>query len=301
MCAPPMLGSTGSASTTARIRSTPATNGSGVSPRSAPAWRAGRWAQRVYGDTYGGYAEYATIAVEPGEWSCGPTAVPDDVPVERAVFLEPLADCLHAVIDQAQVRAGDHVVVVAAGSMGLQMVAVAGRIGARVTRRRAAGRNAEIWPVASGPPTRSSREGWPERVRAGADGAPRRSDRLRRRPRTWSHRRSRPAPPGAGSCCSPGFGDRPIAPVDVNAIHYREIALVGSEWIGAPPNQRREHYAEAAEIIGSGSLPLEELVSARCSFDDLEDALLGRSEFRELKTIFVTGLGAAGVQEEEQA
>ena len=34
-----------------------------------------------------------------------------------AVFLEPLADCLHAVIDQAQVRTGDHVVVVAAGSM----------------------------------------------------------------------------------------------------------------------------------------------------------------------------------------
>ena len=91
----------------------------------------------------------------------------------------------------------------------------------------------------------------------------------------------------AGSCCSPGSGIGRLASVDVNAIHYREITLVGSEWIGAPPNQRRERYAEAAEIIASGALPLEELVTARCSFHDLEEALRGRAEFRVLKTVFV--------------
>ena len=259
------------------------------------------WAvgQRVYGDTYGGYAEYATIAVEPGEWSCGPTAVPDDVPVERAVFLEPLADCLHAVIDQAQVRAGDHVVVVAAGSMGLQMVAVAGRIGARVTAVEPQSERRDL-ARRFGATDAFEPQGWPERVRAGADGAPRAVIVCAGDPAL--------VPAAIEACVTggrvvlfAGFGDRPIAPVDVNAIHYREIALVGSEWIGAPPNQRRERYAEAAEIIASGSLPLEDLVSARCSFDDLEDALLGRSEFRVLKTIFVPGTGGAGVQERELA
>src|SRR5688500_6041393 len=82
---------------------------------------------RVYGDTYGGYAEFTTIPVQPGPWSCGPTRLPDDVPLERAVFLEPLADCLHAVHDQARVRQGQRVVVVAACSMGLQMIAVSAR------------------------------------------------------------------------------------------------------------------------------------------------------------------------------
>ena len=37
--------------------------------------------QRVYGDTYGGYAEYVVIGSAATPWSCGPTRVPDDVPV----------------------------------------------------------------------------------------------------------------------------------------------------------------------------------------------------------------------------
>ncbi len=87
--------------------------------------------ERVYGDTYGGYAEFTTIAAGPGGWSRG--ALPlGDLPVERAVFVEPLADCLHAVHDQARVAEGDRVAVLGAGSMGLQMVAVAARAGARV-------------------------------------------------------------------------------------------------------------------------------------------------------------------------
>jgi threonine dehydrogenase-like Zn-dependent dehydrogenase len=90
-----------------------------------------------------------------------------------------------------------------------------------------------------------------------------------------------------------GFGDRPVVPVDVNELHYRELALLGSEWIGAPPNQRRERYDEAAALLTGGDLPLEELVTARCSFDDLEEALVGRSNFRVLKTVFLPD-GEAG-------
>ena len=239
--------------------------------------------ERLYGDTYGGYAELTTIEVEPGEWSCGPTRLPDDVPVERAVFLEPLADCLHAVHDRAGVGAGDRVVIVATGSMGLQMVAVSVRAGAHVTavepqpeRRALAGRFGAAEAIEPG--------GWPEALRrgGGADavivcaGDP---DLIAPAIEACSN--------GGRVVLFAGFGDRPVVPVDVNDLHYREIALVGSEWIGSPPNQRRERYDEAAALLTAGDPPLEELVTARCTFDDLEEALVGRSTFRELKTVFV--------------
>ena len=237
---------------------------------------------RVYGDTYGGYAELTTIPVQPGPWSCGPTRLPGDVPIELAVFLEPLADCLHAVTDQAQVRESQRVVVVAAGSMGLQMIAVAARAGAHVVAVEPQAERREL-ARAFGAAEDLGPEGWVDLVRedGGADavivcaGDP---DLIA---------------PAVAACATggrvvlfAGFGDRPVVPVDVNDLHYREITLVGSEWIGTPPNQRRDRYHEAAGLLASGELLLERLVTSRCSFDDLEAALIGRSAFRELKTVF---------------
>ena len=41
---------------------------------------------RVYGDTYGGYGEFAVLPVRGNPWSCGPLRVPDGMPTRRAVF-----------------------------------------------------------------------------------------------------------------------------------------------------------------------------------------------------------------------
>jgi L-iditol 2-dehydrogenase len=244
---------------------------------------------RVYGDTYGGYAELATIAVEPGPWSCGPTRLPDDVPVERAVFLEPLADCLHAAMDQARVQAGHRVVVVAAGSMGLQTIAVAARAGAHVvaveprTERRELAR-------AFGAAEDLDPDGWAEIVRS--DGGADAVIVCAGDPELVAPALAATAT-GGRIVLFAGFGERPVVPVDLNDLHYREITLVGSEWIGSPPNQRREWYSEAARLLIAGSLPLEQLVSSRCSFDDLEAALIGRSAFHQLKTVFFVDPDAA--------
>jgi L-iditol 2-dehydrogenase len=92
-------------------------------------WQAG---DRVYGDTYAGYAEYAVLDTRGSRWSHGPLRLDDGMPTDRAVFVEPLADCIHAARHQARAGEGDHVVVVGAGQMGLQLVAVAHAAGSNV-------------------------------------------------------------------------------------------------------------------------------------------------------------------------
>jgi len=239
---------------------------------------------RIYGDTYGGYAEFTTIRVDPEPWSAGPHRVPDHVALDRAVFVEPLADCIHAVFDQAALTEGSTLVVVAAGSMGLMTIAVAARAGIRVLA-------VEPQPA--------------RRALALEFGA---SDALE--PDGWVAEARRLSPGGANAVilCNgnpdlvagcieatanggrvvlfAGFGDRPVVSVDLNALHYREVALVGSEWIGTPPNQRRDRYDDAMHHILYSDLPLERLVSERCSFDDLEAAFVGRSAGEVLKSVF---------------
>jgi S-(hydroxymethyl)glutathione dehydrogenase/alcohol dehydrogenase len=84
-----------------------------------------------------------------------------------------------------------------------------------------------------------------------------------------------------------GFGNTPNATLDLNDIHYREVSLVGSEWIGAPPNQRRERYAEALDLLRSGRAPFERLVEARCGLDELADAFEAQRALERLKTVVV--------------
>lgn len=246
---------------------------------------------RVYGDTYGGYAEFVTITTVPGPWSAGPTLLPADIPLERAVFLEPLADCLHAVRDQARVAAGDRIVVVAAGSMGLQIVAAAAQTGARAMvcepieerRTRALSMGAEVAVDVAG---------WEAAARKWSGGG------------VDAVILTVPDPDLVDACvaaCAPGgrvvlfagFGDRARASLDMNALHYREISVIGSEWIGVPPNQRRERYEDARALLVSGALRTEEVVTDRCGFDDLEDVLLARGAFAGLKHVFYPDGGPA--------
>jgi L-iditol 2-dehydrogenase len=239
-------------------------------------WRPGT---RVYGDTYAGYAELATLPVEPGPWSRGPLALPDDVPPERAVFVEPLADCLHAVHDQAAITAGDDVVVVGAGQMGLQLVLVASLAGARVLCVEPLLERREL-ALALGAADALDAADWTPSGDAAAVilsiGVP-----------SLVQSCIEEARPGGRVVLFAGFGDEGLAPVDLNALHYRELVLVGSEWIGAPPNQRRERYDEALALLVAGEAPLERLVTARCGFAGLVAAFEDQQARRGVKTILV--------------
>lgn len=237
----------------------------------------------VYGDTYGGYAEYTTIATDPGGWSRGALRL-GDLPVERAVFVEPLADCLHAVHDQARVAEGHSVAVLGAGSMGLQMIAVAASAGARVMavepredRRALATRFGAELSVDAG--------GWREAATdwTGGDGPDAVVVTLGRGEVAADAVAA--CAPGGRVVLFAGFGNEGVAPVDLNRLHYKEISLVGSEWIGVPPHQRFERYEQARDLLAGGRLALEELVSDRIGLDGVEEALRAVRDQRSLKVV----------------
>jgi L-iditol 2-dehydrogenase len=246
-------------------------------------WKVG---DRLYGDVYGGYAEYATIPVQPIPWSRGPLRVPDDLPLERAILVEPMADCLHAVHDQARIGSGDRLVVIAAGVMGLKIIVEAARIGAKVlvvepieARRQMAldfGAEVAIDPA-----------NWRQQVKDWSGGQGVHAIILCIGNPDLVNDCMAACRPGGRVVLFAGFGNRPQAMINLNDIHYREIELVGSEWIGTPPNQRRPRYDQALALLGDPKYPFQKLVTGTCGFDDVESALVRRQNFEGLKIMFV--------------
>lgn len=81
----------------------------------------------LYGFQYnvhGGMAEYMKFTKEAINYK-----VPEDLPIEKAILIEPYACSLHAV-QRAQIQIGDTVVIAGAGTLGLGMVGAAKKAGA---------------------------------------------------------------------------------------------------------------------------------------------------------------------------
>src|SRR5699024_4817495 len=73
----------------------------------------------------GGMAEYMKFTKEAINYK-----VPENLPIEKAILIEPYACSLHAV-NRAQIQLGDFVVLSGAGTLGLGMVGAAKRSGAQ--------------------------------------------------------------------------------------------------------------------------------------------------------------------------
>ena len=244
--------------------------------------------QRVYGDTYAGYAEYAVMGTDPRPFSYGPLALDEEVPRDRAIFIEPLADCLHAIHDQAKLAAGERLVVVGAGQMGLQLTAVGALTGAsvhvvepRLDRRELA--------LGLGAEAASDAESWPAVVREWSDGvgadvvilALADADLVAPSLEALGHR--------GRLVMFAGFGDRGTTMVDINRIHYQELVLTGSHWIGIPPRHQRGRYEQARELLSAGTLRLESLITGYCDLDGVLAAFEDHSSHRTLKTVLLPG------------
>ena len=240
---------------------------------------------RVYGDTYGGYAEYATISVKPVDWSRGPMILPRELDTRRAIFIEPMADCIHAVRDQARLKPGQKLVVIAAGVMGLKIIADAARLGCEVMAvepladRQAVARQFGASVVATP-------ETWVETARSWTEGAGADAVILTIGNPDLVMACITAAKPGGRVVLFAGFGNRKETVIDLNDIHYREIEVIGSEWIGTPPNQRRHRYDEALAFLTDARVPFDSLVTSTCGFGTLEAALVARQGYAGLKIMF---------------
>ena len=178
--------------------------------------------------------------------------------------------------------------IIGAGAMGLQMVAVAAHAGTRVLaveprddRRKLAERfGAE---ATLGEPK------WASRVREWAESAGPDVVILTVPRAELVAEAVEACGPGGRVVLFAGFGDEGQALVDLNRLHYEEIALVGSEWVGVPPRQRFERYEQARELLGGEGFPLEELVSDSVGFEGIEGALRAVREGHSLKTILYPG------------
>jgi threonine dehydrogenase-like Zn-dependent dehydrogenase len=59
--------------------------------------------------------------------------------------------------------------------------------------------------------------------------------------------------------------------LDLNTIHYKEIELVGSYWVGVPPYQNTELYALALRLIQEKKVHVADLITHRATLDEIHD------------------------------
>ncbi|TDC97736.1 zinc-dependent dehydrogenase [Actinomadura sp. 7K507] len=227
-------------------------------------------AQESMGYHYdGGFAEYMIVPAKVLAVD-GVNRIPDGVSFAEASVAEPLACVLNGQ-ELAGVGEGDDVVVFGSGPVGCLHVRVARARGAarvflvevnaeRLGRAAAivkpdAAIDASTTGVVEEVLARTGGRGADVAVTAAASGAAQeQAQRL-------------VAPGGRVSLFGGLPKDDPVISVDANRVHYKELSLVGAN--GSSPS----HNARALELIASGQVPVEDLITHRLPLDALHEAL----------------------------
>jgi L-iditol 2-dehydrogenase len=214
-------------------------------------------------DRDGGFAEQVLVPRR--------HAVPLSVDASQAPILEPLACCVHA-IARVGVRAGDHALIVGAGSMGLLCmwvlqadgveVAVCQRSRARRELAAALGAQVTLGPE---DPVERALDARPRVAFVTAPGA----EALR-----LALEAVEPGGVVHAFAGSPGG-----ASVDANIIHYRHLSLVGST------GSTLADYERAADLARSERVPLNRLPTAVVGLEELPDILNRTRPSPELKVL----------------
>lgn len=229
---------------------------------------------RVVGGGYAGYAEYAPLGGQHLHIVDGhPLVIPDHVSDEEATFVEPLADCIHAVVDQAKVRLGDMVLFMGAGQMALQQVMVAKAVGATVIVSEPIAERREL----------ATRFGADHVIDGSSQDVVTAVKELTDGKGAAAAIVTIGAPPamvtaidavrvGARVVLFGGFDRGVTVTLDPNTIHYKEIEVVGSEWIGLPPHANFGLYELALRLIAQKRIPVADLITHRVPLDRIRDA-----------------------------
>ena len=230
----------------------------------------------------GAFAEYVRIPAA-GVASGNVFAVPEGLSFERAALAEPLA-CVMNGQERVNVGMGEVVVVLGAGPIGILHVKLARRAGARTIivsepnppRREAAlkaGADLVVDPTTEDllARVRAASDGLGADVAIAAIGVPSLANDAIRLVR---HR-------GRVSLFA-GFTKGVQAEIDVNAIHYNEVMVTGAFGL------TRRHFECALQMITSGHLEIESLLTHRFGLEDIATALSTAEQGSAIKVAIIT-------------
>lgn len=217
----------------------------------------------------GAYAEYVAYPAHAA------VALPAELPlVESAIIADATTTPFHAVVNRGQVKAGDAVVVIGCGGIGLNCVQIAAAVGARVIavdivdqKLAWAGQFGAAATLNSKSVERLDKEIRKLTGGGGADisfeciGNPATQEQAFNAVRT------------GGRVVMVGYADKPMSLV-TGRVMFREIEIVGS--LGC----RVVDYPRVIELARQGRIKVAELVTARFPLEEINSAfdLLRRGE-----------------------
>jgi L-iditol 2-dehydrogenase len=215
----------------------------------------------------GSFAEY--VKINELVWDGGPASVlPDTMPFEQAALCEPLACCINA-MEMCRPEAGDTMVVVGAGPLGIMLTELGKQMGIEKTIviNRSPGRLEVAKQFGVDVTICSSEEDAPQRILDETNGhgadiiltaCP--SPEAQAQTLEYAAHRAR----------INFFGGLPkgqsVVPIDTNILHYKEIYMFGSH--GAAP----EHLHQAVQLAASGGIDLSKYISHRFPLDEAPKA-----------------------------
>lgn len=208
----------------------------------------------------GGYAEYVLAPAQ------ALLALPAEIPlIEGAIIADATTTPFHAVVNRGRVQAGEVVVVIGCGGIGLNCVQIAAAVGAQVIAvdiadhklewARKLGARATLNPRAVERPDKELRA----LTGGGADVAFECIGNPATQEQAFNAVRA------GGRFVVVGSSDKPLA-LNIGKVMFREIEIIGS--LGC----RTVDYPRVLALAAQGKIKVTELVTARFALDDINAA-----------------------------
>ena len=219
---------------------------------------------RITGYGFAGNAEYVKLQPRPENpyFANAILELPPHMSYEEGAFITPLSECIHSVVDQANLRFGDTIAIIGAGHMGLQQVNIAHWCGAHVIAIDLLDERLEIAKQFGADATiNPTKENVVEAVKKVNDNHLANSSIAT----LGSPEVIQTAIDVTGNAARIVlFGGCPTGVTmrfNPNDIHYHEKLLVGIEGIGVHPNRRPERRKQALRHIASDKIDVKKLIT----------------------------------------
>lgn len=230
---------------------------------------------RVTGYGFAGNAEYVKLQVRPENpyFMHAILELPPHISYEEGAFITPLSECIHSIVDQANLRFGDTIAIIGVGHMGLLQVNIAHWCGARVLAIDILDERLEIAKQLGADATiNPAKENVVEAVKRVNDNHLANSSIAT----LGSPEVIQTAIDVTGNAARIVlFGGCPtgvIMQFNPNDIHYHEKLLVGIEGIGVYPNRRPERRLQALRHIANGKIDVNQLLTHVRPLTDIVEA-----------------------------